>query len=446
MNIPENVRQILEKLSIVDEAYLVGGCVRDFCMGTEPKDYDVVTNLKPEKVLELFGITAKQVGKSFGVVIVDDIEIATFRKDVYFDGVHTKGADEVEYAETLKEDLARRDLTINAMAMDLEGNIYDPFGGIDDLNNSTLKMVGNPKERIVEDPCRILRLCRFASLFEETIIELRTKIAMVEYASGVQLVAKERIRQELMKMMQYDNFTNSISAMRDTKVLWYVMAPLMFCDGVRQNSHHADDVITHCVLSSLAISGKKPLLRFAMLLHDVGKPYSATWNEETKDRNFIGHESVGSKIARAYMEDMRFSNEDTDYVCELIRFHMFTIDFNTKPSAVRRLMSRFKYANIRDLVRVRIADRKGNRAKEGYPAITQRTKHVIKLIRKIKIDDNALKITDLKINGITLMNMGLEQGPILGQILKMCLDIVIEDPSKNDKEILTKIVREEFSI
>lgn len=435
------------------KVYLVGGCVRDKLLGKEPQDYDIVTNLRPDKLVEIFSPYYKVdlVGKSFGVVIVEGIEIATFRKDVYSaEQIHTKGADSVEFADTIKEDLSRRDFTFNSIAVELRDGestynldpciVIDPYGGYEDIQNKIVRFTGNANERIKEDPCRILRAFRFASVLGFEIENIDTICFMRPYFL---LIAPERIRLEILKTLsESDDLVQFFMNLKGCDVLKHLFPCLDECYGIEGGQYHDESVFLHNILAANSVSKKYPLMRLAALLHDVGKAQTIS-KDEQGNVHFYSHEVISEMLVRRCLEYFKFSTREIDYVCELVLEHMFFFEEITKDSTYRRFMSNLKVP-VRDVLRMRIADRRGNLAKKDRSSITKMFKHVLKRIRKIEKEDKCLKIKDLAINGNDLIEMGYKQGPIIGKILRECLELVLVDPSVNNREFLLKYIEKSF--
>lgn len=460
----KNVEKIITRIvGKIEESggivYLVGGCIRDNLLGRESIDYDLVTNLRPNVLEGIFsdGFKVDLVGKSFGVVIVDGIEVATFRRDKYLDdNIHTKGADTVEFSDTIEEDLSRRDFTINAMArrcliaheLTFSDEIIDPFNGQSDLMSKKIKFVGNPSDRIREDPCRILRAFRFNQLllgggdpidhhlqhYDRNPFYHDYLHDVISNKSLFLLIAPERIRMELLKVMTYERVDSFIEDLRISGLLNCVFPSLAMCIGVDGGQRHKESVYTHCLLVSNSISKKYPLLRLAALLHDVGKPQTVSC-DENGITHFYNHEDVSHVLVARDLERLKFGNKEIDYMCEVIKKHMFFFEEITKDSTYRRFMSNLKVP-VRDVLRMRIADRKGNMLKKDRSPITFIFRKTLKKIRKIEKENKCLKLSDLDINGCDLISMGCTQGPEIGKILKLCLEHVLEDPSRNKKDVL----------
>ena len=305
MVVPE---EKLEHTQIIDRlcgfgyrAYVVGGATRDMLAGFDPEDMDVATNATPEQIEILFeGHEVKTVGKSFGVVIVDGNEVATFRQDRYA-GLNEKAC-EVTFAESIEEDLSRRDLTINAMAFcDVSGDLIDPHNGREDLKKRTIRFVGNPKERIHEDPNRIIRACRSLARIDGRFAT-DTFEAMRECSRYVRdYVAPDRLRMEIMKSMKIERASRFFYALHDIGVLKYIFPAMEKCYNHAHGPHHLEDVFDHLMICGDAVSIKYPVLKLAGYLHDVGKPFEFKFNPEKGHHTFWGHAATGSKMVRDEM-------------------------------------------------------------------------------------------------------------------------------------------------
>src|SRR3989344_1104512 len=380
MVIPKEVKTILEKLHKAGfEAYIVGGCVRDFLLGNEPKDWDVATNAKPEEIQKIFpdsfyenNFLTVGVKTDMGVV-----EVTTYRSEAkYSDKRHP---DAVEYAKTLEEDLSRRDFTVNAMAMEIQNakiknqndkskfKIIDPFGGQEDLKAKIIRTVGNPEERFNEDGLRLMRAARFATELNFEI-EFNTRRAIEKLAGLLEMIAKERIRDEFMKIIMSERAADGIVLLEELDLLRYVMPELREGIGMSQNKHHIYTVFEHNV-KSLEYSAKKnysPVVRVAALLHDVGKP--KTKGGDGPNSTFYNHEVVGSRIAAAALDKLRVSKDIIEKVIHLIRYHMFYYNVGEVSAAgVRRFLARVGPENVDDLMKVREADRIGSGVPKAVP-------------------------------------------------------------------------------
>ena len=403
------------------EAYIVGGAVRDWVFGRQSSDIDIATNATPEQIQAIFkdsGMRMDYVGASFGVMLVAGVEVATFRGDRYFGG----GDKDVEitYVDTIEEDLARRDFTINAMAMDRGGMIIDPFGGQKDIENGILRFVGNANDRINEDPNRIIRGMRFASRFDLSLDD-DVMCAVIYNHDKVKTIAPERIRLEIMKTMK---------EVKDASSFWfllYVSGVLIewfpeMIDGMEHDhgNHHSEDIWVHNMIAGDTISTDYPLLKLATYLHDVGKP--ASFDE--KLGTFYEHQHFGADIVRNRLSNLKFSNDEIRFVVNCVLVHMDGTR-NMSPKARRRLKNKLQAYGIewRDYVRMRMGDRTGNRSRPNF-TISQ----VKDYISMFKIEEEVpLSTHDLKLSGADIIRIfSLTPGPIVGKIQRELLKHVID--------------------
>lgn len=457
MTIPKEVNLIIEKLQKAKfEAYIVGGCVRDLLMKNPPaggpKDWDITTNAKPEEVQKIF--PKSFYANKFGTVTVNDVEITTYRIDEkYSDKRHP---DKVRFAKTLEEDLARRDFTVNAMALKIQSGdircpkikknnirtsdvlIFDLFNGQKDLKNKIIRTVGKPEERFNEDALRMLRAIRFATTLCFTI-EPKTLKAIKKNAGWIQAISKERIKDELMKILEAEKPVIGIELLRKTKLLGYILPELEKGVGVSQNKHHIYDIYEHSLHSLQAAADKKfnPEVRFAALFHDIGK--SETKEGEGPDSTFYNHDYVGAKFTARILNRLKFPNKFIDKVVLLVRNHMFVSDpARLTDAGARRLIARVGKENIADLINLRIADRLGMGRPKERP---YRLRTIEYMIEKVSRDPISVKM--LKVNGNKIMDLlKIPPGPKIGALLDVLLAEVIENPEKNIKDYLEKRVKE----
>jgi poly(A) polymerase/tRNA nucleotidyltransferase (CCA-adding enzyme) len=448
-------------------AYLVGGCVRDLLLNEvlrqssgssarerslEPKDWDVATNALPEEIQKLFPDSVYE--NTFGTVGVKTesedarlkvIEITTFRLEGrYTDKRHP---DEVRFAKTIEEDLARRDFTVNAMALELTDNLrlttynkalIDPFGGEKDLKAKIIRAVGKPEDRFEEDALRLLRAVRFSCQLRFKI-EDATLRAIREKASRIEFISKERIRDEFSKTIMTSRGDEGVETLRELGLLKYIVPELLEGVGVGQNKHHIYTVYEHNLKSlTYAVSKDFPLdLRLASLLHDVGKP--KTKRGEGINSTFYGHQVVGERMAVKILDRLRFPKDVIEKVGLLVREHMFVYDPETVTlSGVRRLIARVGKENVDDLLKIREADRIGSGVPKAQPYRLRYLKAMIEKVQKDPVHPKMLKIRGDAV--IALLN--IEPGPRVGKILAILLEEVLDDPAKNELEILEKRVRE----
>lgn len=443
MHLPFEVHSILTTLiSAGFEAYAVGGCVRDMLLGKDPTDWDVATSAKPQEIQKLF--PKNFYANRFGTVTVitesaDDalkeIEVTTYRIDVdYSDQRHPNA---VQFTTNIEEDLARRDFTINAMAMDKE-RIIDPFHGQKDLEKKLIRAVGDPAERFAEDALRLLRAIRFAAQLD-FIVEPTTLSAITTHAPAIQVVSKERIRDELVKIVMSKQPEKGFNLLRETGLLALIAPEVAEGVGIEQNKHHIYTVFEHNIKSlQFAAQYDYPLhIRLAALLHDIGKP--RTRRRQAGDYTFYGHDIVGARLAETLLKRLRFSNDIVQSVTHLVRQHMFYYDVGKITEAgVRRLLRRVGPEHFDDLIKVRIAERKGSGVPKAEP---YRLRHLQFMAEKVS--QQPISVGQLAINGSDLMTeLKLKPSPIIGGILNALLAEVLDDPTRNRREYLLARARE----
>ncbi len=444
MKIPEEVERIGETLvESGHKAYLVGGCVRDLILGKEPKDWDVATDAKPEEIQKLFPESVYE--NQFGTVLVKvtsdkrqatrAVEVTTFRiEGKYTDKRHP---DEVGFAKTIEEDLSRRDFTINAMALEmrdekLEMRIVDPCGGKDDLKNRVVRTVGNPEERFREDALRLMRAVRFAVELDFEI-ELNTRRAIKTLSGELEMIAKERVRDELVKILESPRAAAGMILLEELNLLRFVLPELREGIGVGQNKHHIYTVFEHNVraLDYTAKQNYSLLVRVASLLHDVGKPKSK--QGDGPDSTFYAHEYIGEKMTVEALDRLRFPKEFIEKAAHLVRCHLFYYNVGeVTESGVRRFLARVGPENIDDLLKVREADRIGSGVPKAFP---YKLRHLLFMIEKVKHDPISPKM--LKVRGDDVMQLlNIPGGPRIGYILAILLEEVLDDPKLNERENL----------
>lgn len=458
--LPSNVQVVCDLLVSQNyEAFLVGGCVRDSFMGVKPKDWDVATNALPDDVSHIFEKQGFRVvaENQFGTVKVifekesfdsdvREIEITTYRTDGdYKDGRHPET---VSYVNTIEEDLARRDFTVNAIAYNpVSREIVDPFSGISDINQKVLRAVGNPVKRFTEDALRIMRLVRFSAQLG-FMCNKETLEAAQELGNTLELVSRERIRDELTKMINSDQPALGMMLLVKLNLMQYVIPELLEGDGCEQKGEHIYDVINHLFYALQHAANKKFSfeIRLAALFHDIGKPRTRRWDGSKADGKgkytFYGHEVIGAKMTKKILENLKFSRETTERVTKFVRWHMFFSDTEQiSLSAVRRLVANVGKENIWDLMKVRECDRVGMNKKEA----PYRLRKYFAMIEEVLHDPIDVKM--LKINGEIMINeLHMKPGPEMGWILHALLEEVIEDPTKNIKEFLVKRASQLFQL
>lgn len=430
--LPEKVSRILSVLSGAGyEAYAVGGCVRDAILGREPEDWDITTNARPEEVKSLFRRTV-DTGIAHGTVTVmlgsDGFEVTTYRQDGdYSDHRHP---DAVVFTASLEEDLKRRDFTINAMAYRPETGLVDLFGGREDLEKRIIRCVGDPRERFDEDALRIMRALRFSAQLGFAIAP-ETREAIREFAPRLQLISRERIRVELVKLLvspHPDRLLDLAECGITAEIfpLWDTML------ATEQNSaFHLYSVGIH-TLKVVENVPAEPVLRLAALLHDCGKPACKTTDIGSRN-HFHGHAELGATIAEEFLKELRFDNKTINDVVKLVKVH--DDRFPPKRKNVRREMNRVGTELFPSFLKLVLAD---TLAKSNYAL--EETMHnytlVCRLYEQITAAGDPITLKDLAVKGSDLIAAGMKPGPEMGEVLSRMLDDVLENPEHNQKEYL----------
>lgn len=455
------------------KAYLVGGAVRDIVLNKNPNDFDLATDAVPETMLKIFP-KAVSTGAKFGMItaLVEDsqretfeVQVTTFRSEEnYRDG---RWPTDVKFVDDIDKDLGRRDFTINSMSIDLGGKgkhdddishltgeniekeweLYDPFDGLRDIGIKVVRAVGTPIERFKEDGLRPIRACRFASQLGFDI-ETETLNAIEKALPVVKMISKERFRDEFKKIL-YKSPKPSVGLelLRKTGILEIFIPELLQTKDVEQKLFHASDVWTH---SMRAVDTAPDNIKIAALFHDIGKP-----DKDTKDGHFYGHDSHGAKLTRKIMKRLKFSKAETKRVFNLVKNHMFFYPYETEDMepeerekirekqwsdpAIRRFIGRVGEKKLEDLFALRVADANANPKTSFQP---EEVEALQKRISEVREKDMALKIEDLDITGKEIMELGVNEGPEIGNILNKLLDMVIEDPLINDKDKLISKAKE----
>ncbi len=442
MEIPTEVIKIITQFQREGQKiYIVGGAVRDLLTQKQVNDWDFATSATSAQILKI--LPGSFYNNRFGTVSLKTklgtFEITTFRKEgEYLDFRHPK---QIVWGQTIEEDLARRDFTINAIAIALEQDrqgewqthLIDPFDGQTDLKNQIIKAVGNPKIRFQEDALRLLRAVRIAaqlkfSIDTDTLAAIKANSHLIANISG------ERIRDELFKILATDKPADAFWLLKNTNLLKYILPELEECFKVDQKSpyrHHIYDVGTHCLKSLEFCPSKDPLVRFAALIHDIGKP-AVVGKGPRGETTFYNHEVVGAHLAKEISLRLHLSKKMRDKLVTLVRWHQFTVDESTTPAAVRRFIKRVGVENVKDMLDVRIGDRLGGGLKE---ATSWRLRRFMKMVEQEL--NPPFSVTDLAVNGHDVMRiLEIKPGPKVGQVLHQLFEEVVEDRSKNNKEYL----------
>lgn len=456
--IPAPVFNIFDKFANSGyEIYLVGGGVRDLLLGRSLHDCDFTTNAQPEIIQNIVPDSFyDNIFGTVGTIIKTDkgeekYEITTFRTEQgYTDKRHP---DKVSWGKSLDEDLKRRELTINAMAIgftktqianlksqsqnsNFKSNLelIDLFDGKTDLENKIIRAVGDPNERFSEDALRMMRAIRFSSQLGFTI-EPATFLAIQKNASLINQISKERIKDELFKILGSSFPSEGITLLLTSGLLQFIIPELLEGYGMSQAKHHIYDVWTHSLMSLKNCPSKDPLVRLATLLHDIGKPIVA--KGEGENRTFYNHEVVGEKIVRNVAERLKFSKKEEEKLIILVRWHQFTVDDRQTDSAIRRFIRNVGKENLEDMIALRVGDRLGGGAKET----SWRLEKFKKRLEEVQIQP--FSVTDLKINGNDVMKtLGIPSGQKVGKILSELFKEVEEKKIENEREILLKRLQE----
>jgi tRNA nucleotidyltransferase (CCA-adding enzyme) len=422
-------------------AWVVGGCTRDLLLGREVHDWDLATDARPEQVSKVFRRVIPT-GIQHGTVTVllhgVGYEVTTLRGDgVYSDGRHP---DQVTFVDDLAEDLNRRDFTVNAIAFDpLDGSLTDPFGGQGDLVAKLIRAVGTPRDRFEEDGLRILRAARFVSTLGFDL-EPATRQAMTDSMAKLACVSFERVRDELLKTLASDQPSRGLRVMQETGAFDVVLPELIPMVGCDQNHYHAYDVWEH-TLHTVDACRADPILRLAMLLHDVAKPTVRELSDKTNDYTFYHHEAVGADAAEIIAERLRLSNEQRQRVTHLVRSHLIPYEEDWSESAVRRWVRRVGADRVDDVLEMARSDAMGKGVE--VTGTLAGLKHLRERVERLQAEGMALSVRDLAINGRDIMQgLGIAPGRVVGEILEHLLELVTEDPELNDRDRLLEAARE----
>ncbi len=455
--VPSKVLSIYQQLQSAGyQAFFVGGCVRNYLMDMPIKDWDMTTNATPEQIQKVFpnSFYDNRFG-TVGVIFKENdeenqdknfVEITTFRTESGYGNL--RHPEKVEWGKTIEEDLSRRDFTMNAIAGNLEPkntdlesptSFIDPYDGQKDIEKKIICTVGDPDERFGEDALRLLRAIRFATQLGFNIDEPTWK-SVVKNASLITKISGERIRDELLKILESPNAYDGIKLLDAAGMLDLIFPELAAGKGVSQvrpGRHHTSDVFTHNIESLRHTPSTDPIVRLATLLHDVGKPYVK--NEDAEGHViFYNHEVKGASVAYEICDRLRLSKAQRQKIVKLIRWHMFTVDENITDSAVRRFIRKVGLENVADMMDLRIGDRLG-----GGTQVAESWR--LKLFKdRVATELNPpFSINDMAIDGNDIMKeLKIEPGPKIGEILKKLFEEVDENLELNTREHLLKRIKE----
>lgn len=437
LNLPEEVNFILEKLQEYGQGVLVGGAVRDILLGYIPEDFDFATDLEYSKLIEIFSeFSPKEIGKSFGIIQViingKSFEIAKFRKDL--GAPEDRRKQEVEFSSDLMEDLKRRDFTINAIAWNGEKLLYSEKDSLKHIDERALIFVGNPIERVKEDPLRVLRMIRFICtkrLTPQYMLSLKGK----DFTS-LKTLSKERIREEFNKILLSEDVYLGLNLISFLELWKYILPEMENCLGFNQkNPHHIFDVGLHTF--NVVKNSKVDLeIRVSALLHDIGKPKTYSLDEKGVG-HFYGHEKLSEEIGKDWLKEMKYPNETVESISLLVANHMSSLHLQT-PKGVRKLLGKIGNENMLKLLKLMEADLISTKPPFDFSNLDR-----IKIIyHEITTKKEAVTVKELKINGKDILSLGFEQGKNIGVILENLLELVLENPSLNERDELLTLAKE----
>lgn len=440
-SIPAEIRTVVANLSKDGfEAYLVGGCTRDLIRGATPKDWDITTNATPEDIQRIFPESFYE--NEFGTVGVKTesedltlavVEVTPYRiESTYSNARHP---DEIHFSDTLEDDLKRRDFTMNAIAYNpLTGATVDPYNGTDAIRLKRIIAVGDPSKRFAEDALRMMRAIRLAAELDFTI-DSTTAAAIAEHADLLEKISAERIRDELVKIIKSHEPMQALYIAQRLHLLSHIIPELDEGIGCMQNQAHSFDVFEHLMRSLQHAADKNYSfeVRFAALLHDIGKPASKRIDHHTNEPTFYGHEVIGARMAKRILARLKFPNETATVVERLVRWHMFFSDPDQITlSAVRRMIRNVGVDHIQELLDLRTCDRIGTGRPKEQPFRFRKYKAMVDEALRDPISVSMLKIDGRQVIEI----LGTGPGPRVGWILHALLEEVLDDPARNGQDYL----------
>lgn len=440
-SVPQEVKTVAAGLRKAGfEAYLVGGCVRDLLLNRAPKDWDITTNATPEEIQKVFpdsfyeneyGTVGVKSGSEDPVLSI--IEVTPYRTESTY--TDKRRPDSVAFGDSLEKDLARRDFTINAIALDeSKGQLVDPYKGQKDIQAKVLKTVGSPAERFDEDALRLMRAIRLVAELEFAL-DADTAAAIQEKAPNLRHISRERVRDELIRILDSKEPMMALVLAHQLGLLEYIASDLTRGVGIEQNQAHSYDVFGHLMRSMQHAADKEWDfdVRLAALFHDVSKPETRRWSDEKKDWTFYGHEVVGARVTKKVLEGLRFPRETIEKVTKLVRWHMFFSDpEQITLSAVRRMIRNVGQENIWDLLNLRICDRIGTGRPKEQPFRFRKYKAMVEEALR-----DPISVGMLKTDGSRIMEkFHVKPGPQIGYVLHALLEDVLDDPDKNTEQYL----------
>lgn len=438
-NLPKEVVTIMNRFTDAGyQIYIVGGAVRDLLMRREVKDWDFTTDATPEQILEVIpeGFYNNKFGTVSIILNTEPFEITTMRKEgQYHDHRHP---DQVSWTDKVEEDLARRDFTINAVALSSHGEIIDPFNGQTDITSKIIRAVGDPNKRFQEDALRILRVFRFVSQLEFDI-DKPTFISACSSRGLLKEISWERIRDEFLKLLTGVNPYMGIIKLREAGILEIILPEVERCFGVSQEGPkhvRSYDIGEHSFLTLQKTPTLDPIVRFSALIHDIGKPDTMRINPDG-NVTFYNHDLVGGKLVLQIAKRFRLSKKDTDRLYRLVRWHLFVVDERQTDSAIRRFIKNVGKENVADMMALRVGDRLGGGTQK---AISWRMEEFVRRIEEVS--KQPFTVSDLKVSGNDVMEiLNIPPGPKVGEVLNKLFQEVLKDSSKNTREYLLSQIK-----
>lgn len=436
IQLPPPVERAIQRLNAAGyEAYAVGGCVRDSLLCRVPDDWDITTSAAPEQTKAVFdGLPVIETGIQHGTVTVifggQPLEITTYRIDgSYSDSRHP---DAVRFTRSLQEDLARRDFTVNALAYHPDTGIVDYFGGIEDLQQKTIRCVGEPDKRFTEDALRVMRGIRFSSQLSFSI-ESVTEASLRKHAPLLQKIAVERLRAELVKLLCGEHVKSVLLHFPD--VLGQIIPEILPMVGFKQQTpYHIYDIYEHTAHSIAAVKNI-PVLRLTMLLHDIGKPSRFTVDEKGQG-HFKGHGQVSVAMSEKILPRLRFDKRTAERVLTLVKYH--DVDLEPREALIKRWLNRLTPEGFFQLMEVKLAD---NAAQNPLYDRSVSYREIIQMGQDILNRKECFSLSALAVNGDDLIQMGIPAGREIGEALQFLLQAVIDEKCENSRELLLEYCR-----
>lgn len=441
MTLPLPVETIVDKMKSAGfEIYVVGGAVRDVLLGKPTTDWDFATNATPEQIQTVFpdhfydndfgtvGVAGKYVGDDENPQAV--YEITTYRSEGLYS--NHRHPDSVSWGKTIEEDLKRRDFTINAIALDGD-TLIDPYDGQKDLSGKLIRAVGDPTTRFEEDALRMMRAVRFSAQLGFTIEE-KTLQACQQQAQLISRISWERIRDEFLKILISDHPEVGLELLDQSGLLEHILPELKPAKGQQQAHHHIYDVWTHTLYAVRDCPSKDPVVRLAVLLHDIAKPKTA--KDIDGGVTFYNHEVVGARIAKEVAVRLKLPKKDIQRIFTLVRWHMFVYTSTVTDAYIRRFIRRVGTENIEDMMALRVADRLGSGAKRSSWRLEEMQERVKgQLVKTFGMNDMAIDGDDI------MKELKLKPGPEVGKLLKELFKDVQENPEHNTRKYLLEIAK-----